>query len=117
MAHRAVADSNRQAPHPKASPRAVRLHPLGGCRLETRYIRFVISRQRVSAGRYGVPHLKSNSEARAGCHPNGARPQPELLRRRYSRERTRAVPTVWLPDSIPPRDEASLAALTVSGQT
>ena len=34
-------------------PRAVRLHPLGGRRLETRYIWSVISRQRVSAGRYG----------------------------------------------------------------
>ena len=32
---------------------------VGGRRPETRYIWFVISRQRVSAGRDGVPHLKS----------------------------------------------------------
>ncbi len=37
--------------------RAVCLHPLGGRRPETRYIWFVIFRQRVSAGRYGVPHF------------------------------------------------------------
>jgi len=30
MAHLAVADPNRQAPHPQASPRAVRLYSLGG---------------------------------------------------------------------------------------
>jgi hypothetical protein len=33
--------------------------PLGGRRLETRYICWVIFRQRVAAGRSGVPHLKS----------------------------------------------------------
>ena len=48
-----------QAPQPQAGPRAVGLDALGGRRLETCYIPFVISRQRVSAGRYGVPHLKS----------------------------------------------------------
>ncbi len=53
MAHLAVADPNRQAPQPHAGPCAVRLHPLGGRRPETRYIWF---RQRVSAGRYGVPY-------------------------------------------------------------
>ena len=34
MAHLAVADPNRQAPQPHAGPRAVRLHPLGGRRLQ-----------------------------------------------------------------------------------
>ncbi len=33
---------------------------LGGRRPETRYIWFVIFRQRVAAIRYGVPHLKSS---------------------------------------------------------
>ncbi len=56
VAHRAVADPNRQAPQPHAGSRAVRLHPLGGRRAETRYIRWVIFWQRVSAGRHGVPH-------------------------------------------------------------
>ncbi len=40
VAHRAVADPNRQSPQPHAGPRAVRLHPLGGRRPETRYERF-----------------------------------------------------------------------------
>jgi hypothetical protein len=35
MAHRAVADPNREAPQPRSGPRAVRLHPLGSRRLET----------------------------------------------------------------------------------
>ena len=59
MAHRAVADPNRQAPQPHTGPRAVRLHAAGGRRPETRYIRWVIFRQRVAAARYGVPQLKS----------------------------------------------------------
>ncbi len=40
MAHLAVADPNRQAPQPHAGLCAVRLHPLGGRRPETRYERF-----------------------------------------------------------------------------
>jgi len=58
-AHLAVADPNRQAPQPHPGSCAVRLHPLGDRRPETRYIWFVIFRQRVAAARYGVPHLKS----------------------------------------------------------
>jgi len=46
-AHLAVADPNRQAPQPHAGPCAVRLHPLGGRRPETRYICWVIFWQRV----------------------------------------------------------------------
>ncbi len=37
-----------QTPQPHASPRAVRLHPCGGGRSETRYIWWVIFWQRVS---------------------------------------------------------------------
>jgi hypothetical protein len=58
MAHRAVADSNRQAPQPHTGPRAMRLEALGGRRLETRYIWWVIFRQRVSAGSSGWCHTK-----------------------------------------------------------
>ena len=65
MAHLAVADPNRQAPQPHAGSRAVRLDALGGRRLETRYIWWLIFRQRVSAGRYGVPQLKSSGPQRA----------------------------------------------------
>ena len=58
-AHLAVADPNRQASQPHAGSCAVRLQPLSGRRPETRYIWWVIFRQRVSAGRYGVPHSTS----------------------------------------------------------
>jgi hypothetical protein len=59
-AHLVLADPHRQAPQPDAPPPAVCLQPLGSRRLETRYIRWVIFRQRVSAGSYGVPHLQSS---------------------------------------------------------
>jgi len=59
-AHFAVADPNRQAPQPHAGPCAVRLHPLGGRRPETRYIWWVIFRQRVAAARTASPRLKSS---------------------------------------------------------
>ena len=49
MAHYAVADPNRQAPQPHSGPRAVRLHPLGGRGLETRYIGCIAIRQRVAS--------------------------------------------------------------------
>jgi hypothetical protein len=60
MAHRAVADPNRQAPQPQAPPPAVCLHPLGSRRLETRYIWWVAIRQRIAAARYGVPRSRSS---------------------------------------------------------
>ena len=72
MAHLVVADPNRQAPQPHAGSRAVRLHAPGGRRPETRYIWWVIFRQRVSADRYGVPHLKSSGPVRASRRCAGA---------------------------------------------
>ncbi len=60
MAYLAVANPNGQAPLPHAASRAVRLDALGGRRPETRYILWVIFRQRVSASRYSVPDLKSS---------------------------------------------------------
>jgi ABC-type sugar transport system ATPase subunit len=43
----------RWRPQPHAGPRAVGLHPLGSRRLATRYVRWVIFRQRIVAGRCG----------------------------------------------------------------
>ena len=63
MAHYAVADPNREAPQPHAC--AGCLNALGRRRPETRYISWVTFRQRVSAGRYGGPEVKSSGPRRA----------------------------------------------------
>jgi hypothetical protein len=51
----------------------VSLDTLGGRRPATRYIWRVIFRQRVSAARYGVPHLRIPPQSPRRCDPSGDR--------------------------------------------
>jgi hypothetical protein len=44
----------------RSGANSYRVEVIGSRRLETRYIRWVIFRQRIAADRYGVPRLKSS---------------------------------------------------------
>ena len=108
-AHLVVADPNRQAPQPHAGPCAVRLQPLGGRRPETRYIWWVIFRQRVSAGRYGVPQLKSSGPPHAQTKSGPSIARPSSTPRPLT---TCSGPIRLHSQRIPPQGRASITTAT-----